>query len=54
MNQLRGVSLIDHLSDFDLLGEAQTLAPFSALVLDYLNELSKLLFKDPRAKIIPM
>ena len=42
-----------HLSDFDLLGEAQTLAPFSALVLDYLNELSKLLFKDPRAKNYP-
>lgn len=42
-----------NLSDFDLLGEAQTLAPFSAPVIDYLNELSKLLFKDHRAKNYP-
>ena len=42
-----------NLSDFDLLGEVQALAPFSGPVLDYLNELSKLLFKDPRAKNYP-
>ena len=42
-----------NLSDFDLLGEVQALAPFSDSVLDYLNDLSKLLFKDSRAKNYP-
>ena len=42
-----------NLSDFDLLGEVQALAPFSDPVLDYLNDLSKLLFKDSRAKNYP-
>ena len=42
-----------NLKDFDMLGVGQTLEPFSALVLDYLAELSKLLFKDPRVKNYP-
>lgn len=42
-----------NLSDFDLLDEVQALAPFSDSVLDYLNDLSKLLFKDSRAKNYP-
>jgi hypothetical protein len=42
-----------NLSDFDLLDEVQALAPFSDSVLDYLNDLSRLLFKDSRAKNYP-